>query len=92
MCMCVCGVCVCVCVCVWLVMGVHMCVSLYTGQPGDYAEVNQRTVKKEGICLQKWGRPMQEERCRGVCQRIDSNRLVTWKRPTSQKTQEVSRL
>ena len=44
-----------VCAGVWLWVG-HgcACLAIYTGQLGDTAEVNQRTVKKEGICHRTW--------------------------------------
>ena len=67
-----------VCVCVWLWVGHgfaceyvsgnrNVCLFIYTGQPRNNIEVNQRTVKKERICHWKLGvGPMQEERCRGA--------------------------
>ena len=47
-----------VCVCVYgcrLVGNENVCLSIYTGQPGNNIEVNQRTVKKERFCHQKRG-------------------------------------
>ena len=60
-----------VCVCVWLWVGHrytyanvcvcvcpyrgHLCLSIYTGQPGSNAEVNQLRVENEGICHWKRG-------------------------------------